>query len=129
MDSISFFWSFFKMLASLALVIALMIGAMYLMKKYFYQSPSIVQGTGVINIISTRPIGPKNSIMLIEVLGKLILVSISGQQMSTLTTIEDPIAIEKMENIQLKERLVPQSDPIAHVKSLFRNAVGIRKDR
>jgi flagellar biosynthetic protein FliO len=129
MDSISYFWSFVKMLASLAVVIGLMIGAMLLLKKYFYQAPSIAQGTGVINIISTRPLSPKNSIMLIEVLGKLILVSFSGQQMSTLTTIEDPGAIEKLKNLQLKESVTPQPNPIGQVKSLLRNVVGTRKDR
>jgi flagellar biosynthetic protein FliO len=129
MDSISYFWSFVKMLASLAVVIGLMIGAMLLLKKYFYQAPSIAQGTGVINIISTRPLGPKNSIMLIEVLGKLILVSFSGQQMSTLTTIEDPGAIEKLKNLQLKESVTPQPNPIGQFKSLLRNVSGTRKDR
>jgi flagellar biosynthetic protein FliO len=129
MDSISFFWSFFKMLVSLAVVIGLMIGAMFVMKKYFYQAPSAAQGTGVINIISTRPLGPKNGIMLVECLGKLILVSFSGQQMSTLTTIEDPGALDKLKNIQIKDSFRPQPDPMAQVKSLFRNVVGTRKDR
>ncbi|MBN1380266.1 MAG: flagellar biosynthetic protein FliO [Deltaproteobacteria bacterium] len=129
MDSISFFWSFFKMLASLAVVIGLMIGAMYLWKKYVYQSPSIIQGTGLINIISTRHLGPKNSIMLIEVLGKLMVVSFSGQQLSMLTTIDDPAALDKLTKIRSTEPLTPQSDNITPFKSMFRNIAGTRKDR
>ena len=31
------------MLAALAVVIAMMIGAMYVMKKYFYQSPATIE--------------------------------------------------------------------------------------
>jgi flagellar biosynthetic protein FliO len=129
MDSISFFWSFVKMLASLAVVIGLMIGAAVVMKKYFYQAPSIAQGTGVINILSSRPLGPKHSLVLIEVLGKLILVSFSGQQMTTLATLEDPGALERLKNLQLKEGLAPPPDPLASIKSLFRNAPQTRKDR
>lgn len=129
MDSISFFWSFFKMLASLAVVIGLMIGAMYLWKKYVYQSPSVVQGTGLINIISTRHLGPKNSIMLVEILGKLIVVSFSGQQMAILTTIEDPAAVEKLTKIQMQESLASQSDTSTPFKSLLRNIGATRKDR
>jgi len=129
MDSISFFWSFFKMLASLAVVIGLMIGAMFIMKKYFYQASSASQGTAVINIISTRPLGPKSGIMLVECMGKLILVSFSGQQMSTLTTIDEPGAMEKLKNLELKESFRPLPDPMAQFKSLLRNVVGTRKDR
>ena len=61
MDSVSFFWSFFKMLAALAIVIALMIIAMYFIKKYFFHSLPEMNGSTMINIISTRHLSPKNS--------------------------------------------------------------------
>ena len=128
MDSISFFWSFFKMLASLAVVIGLMIGAMYLWKKYVYQSSSVIQGTGLINIISTHHLGPKNSIMLIEVLGKLMVVGFSGQQMSMLTSIDDPAALDKLKKTRTIDSLTPQSDNRMPFKSLFRSIAGTRKD-
>ena len=129
MDSISFFWSFFKMLAALAVVIALMIVAMYFMKKYFFHSLPDVNGSALINIISTRHLGPKNSIMLVEVLGQLILLGVSNQQMSMLSTISDPEAMEKIKIARLKDGLSSAADPLSRYKSLFRNFGRLRKDR
>jgi flagellar protein FliO/FliZ len=129
LDSINFFWSFFKMLASLAIVIAMMIGAMYLMKKYFYQSPVATGGSAMIHIVSACHLGPKNSILLVEVLGQVILLGVSNNQMSILTTINDPGAMENLKNIRLKEGLLPVSDPFTRCKSLFHNFSLIKKDR
>ena len=129
MDSISFFWSFFKMIAALAVVIAMMIGAMYALKKYFYQSPVTADRSAMIHVISSCHLGPKNSILLVEVLGQFLLLGVSEQQMSILTTIMDPEAIENLKNSRMKERLFPVSDPFSRYKSLFRNIFRMRKDR
>jgi len=128
-DSISFFWSFFKMLAALAVVIALMIVAMYFMKKYFFHSLPEANGSALINIITTRHLSPKNSIMLVEVLGQLILLGISNQQMSMLSAINDPDAMEKIRIARLKDGLLSAADPLLRYKSLFRNFGRLRKDR
>ena len=129
MDSISFFWSFFKMIAALAVVIAMMIGAMYVLKKYFYQSPLTADRSSMINVISSCCLGPKNSILLVEVLGQFLLLGVSEHQMSILTTIIDPDSIENLKNSRMKERLFPVSDPFSRYKSLFRNIGRMRKDR
>ena len=128
MDSISFFWSFFKMLAALAIVIALMIVAMVVIKKYFLHSLPQMNNSAPINIISTRHLSPKNSLLLIEVLGQVILVGVSNQQIAMLSEINDPAAIEKIKNTRLVEGLLSDGDPLARCKSLFRNLSGRRKD-
>lgn len=128
MDSISFFWSFVKMLAALAVVIALMIVAMYFMKKYFFHSLPDVKGSALINIISTRHLGPKTSIMLVEVLGQVIVLGVSNQQMSLLSTINDPDAMENIKIARLKDGLFSTADPLSRYKSLFRNFGRLRKD-
>jgi|APIni6443716594_1056825.scaffolds.fasta_scaffold583440_2 flagellar protein FliO/FliZ len=129
MDSISFFWSFFKMLSALALVIAMMIGAMVLIKKFFYQSPSAANGNAMIDIISTCHLGPKNSFMLIEVLGQVLLVGVSNHEMSVLATITQPEAIDKLRNLRLHKGFSAASDPFSRYRSLFRNLGRMRKDR
>lgn len=129
MDSVSFFWSFFKMLAALAIVIALMIIAMYFIKKYFFHSLPEMSGSAMINVVSTRHLSPKNSLMLVEVLGQVMLVGISSQQMSMLSHINDPAAMEKIKNARLKEGLFSEANPLARYKSLFRNFGRMRKDR
>jgi flagellar protein FliO/FliZ len=117
------------MLAALAIVIAMMIGAMYLMKKYFYQSPVVAAGSAMISVISTCHLGPKNSILLVEVLGQVMLLGVSNNQMSILTAINDPGAIEKLKNNRLNEGSYPSFDPFTRYKSLFRNLSRRSKDR
>jgi len=129
LDSVSFFWSFFKMLAALAVVIAMMIGAMYFIKKYFYQSPAAAGESALIHVISSCHLGPKNSILLVEVLGQAMLLGVTDHQMSILATITDPEAVEKLKGVRLKERLLPVSDPFSRYKSLLQNFSRMRKDR
>lgn len=127
MDSISFFWSFFKMLAALAIVIALMIGAMYLLKKYFYQPSAAINGNSMIRIISTCHLNPKNSILLVDVLGQIMLLGVSNHQMSILGTITDPEALENFKNLRLSQKSLPVSDALSRYKSLLRNIGQMRK--
>ena len=129
MDSISFFWSFFKMVAALAVVIALMMVALHFMKKYFFHSLPDVNGTALINIVSTRHLGPKCSIMLVEVLGQLVLLGVSNQQISILSNINDPDGMDKVKMARLKNGLLAADDPLLRYKSWFRNFSRPRKDR
>lgn len=129
MDSVSFFWSFFKMLAALAIVIALMIIAMYFIKKYFFHSLPEMNGSTTINIVSTRHLSPKNSLMLVEVLGQVILLGVSNQQMSMLSAITDPDAVERIKIARLKDGLLSAADPLLRCKSWFRSFGRLRKDR
>lgn len=118
-----------KMFTTLAIVIGIMIGALYLMKKYLYQSPVAAGSSGVIRVISSYHLGPKKSIVLVEVLGEVLLLGVSDHQMSMLTTISDPDAMEKLNNLRRKEAYSPVFDPLSRCKSLFRNMGQIRKDR
>jgi flagellar protein FliO/FliZ len=128
LDSITFFWSFVKMLFALALVIVMMIAAMYLLKKYFYNTPASINGNdAMVHIISNCYLGPKNNILLIEVLGQIMLLGVSNHQMSILGTITDPSAIENLKGIRNKEKNLPASDALARYKSLFRNISQMRK--
>lgn len=117
------------MLAALAVVIAMMIGAMYVIKKYFYQSPAAAGGSAMIHVISSCYLGPKSSILLVEILGQAMLLGVTDHQMSILATITDPEALEKLKDIRLKERLLPVSDPFSRYKSLLQNFSRTRKDR
>jgi flagellar biosynthetic protein FliO len=129
LDTISFVWSFIKMLTALAVVIAMMIGAMYLLKKYFYQSPASVNGNAMISIVSTCYLSPKNSILLIEVLGQFMLLGVSNHQLSTLGAISDPEVLSNLKNLRLKQKSLPVSDTLSRYKVLFRNIGQMRKGR
>jgi len=127
-ESFSFAWSFFKMLAALAVVIALMIGAMLIVKKYFYQSPGISAANSMIDIIATRHLGPKSSFMLIEVLGQPLLVGISPQGMSLLAAINDPAALDRLNSLRKAGRTspAPPGSLLNGAASLWKT-IGIRR--
>jgi flagellar protein FliO/FliZ len=96
MSSLDVFASIIKMVAALALVLGLMIAAAYIMKKVMARAGSGAADEGIIKIVSTRYLGPKNSIMLLEVLGRIMVVGVSNHQMSMLATISDPEALEQL---------------------------------
>lgn len=117
------------MLTALAVVIALMIMAMYLLKKYFYQPSAAVNGNSMIHIISTCHLSPKNSILLVDVLGQVMLLGVSNHQMSILGTITDPVAMENLKNFHLTKKSLPTSDTLSRYKSLLRNIGQMRKSK
>lgn len=117
------------MLAALAIVIALMIGAMFLLKKYFYQSSAAGNGNSMIRVITTCHLGPKNSLLLAEVVGQVLLLGVSNHQMSILGTITDPEALENLRNLRLTDKSRPTSDVLSSYKSLFRNISQMRKGK
>jgi len=116
------------MLSALALVIALMIGAMIVVKKYFYHSATVSSGHSLIDIISTRHLGPKSSFMLIEVLGQVLLVGISNQEMTLLTTFTDTDSLAKLKSLRSIKDAPSTPDAFIRYKSLLKTIGRMRKD-
>ncbi|MCX5827417.1 MAG: flagellar biosynthetic protein FliO [Deltaproteobacteria bacterium] len=97
--------SFVKMLFALAVVLGLMIASAYLLKRIISHTPAGIDNGNAINILMTRYLGPKHSIMMIEVLGQMLVVGVSSGQMTLLTQINDPVLIERMYNLQKSQSL------------------------
>jgi flagellar biosynthetic protein FliO len=127
LDSVSYLLSFFKMLAALAIVIAMMIGTACVLKKYFFRSPETIHGNPMIDILSARYLGPKSSILLVDVLGQVMLLGVSTNQISALGTISDPTALENLKNLRLQHKALPVSESFLRCKSLLRNIGRTRK--
>jgi flagellar biosynthetic protein FliO len=117
------------MLAALAIVIAMMIGTAYVLKKYFYRSPETINGNPMIDILSARYLGPKSSILLVDVLGQIILLGVSTTQISALGTISDPKALENLKNLRLQHKALPASDSFLRYRSFLRNIGQVRKGK
>ena len=103
---ISLISSFLKMIFALAVVLGLLIGVMYFVKMFMQQTGPVSDNKVLINVISSKYLGPKNRIILIEVLDQLLVVGISNQQMTTLAAIEDPLAIAKIKNTRGNSQIV-----------------------
>jgi flagellar biosynthetic protein FliO len=129
MDSVSFFPSFLKMLAALTIVLGLMIGAMYVLKRFLLQATPGMDDGPTIRVLATRYLGPKNSIMLIDVLGQLIVIGLSNHQMSLLTTISDSRAAENLLSLQVNLKKSPAvREQLTKYKKILRVMTGQRKD-
>lgn len=98
MESISLVGSFLKMVFALAIVLGLLIGVMYFIKNFMQRSVPSADNQALINILSSRYLGPKSSIILVEVMEQVIVVGISGQQMTLLARIDDPLSIAKIKS-------------------------------
>lgn len=85
------------MIFALAIVLGLLIGVMYFIKVFMQRtSPAAMDNQSLINILASRYLGPKSSIILVEVMEQVIVVGVSGQQMTPLAHINDPLTVAKM---------------------------------
>lgn len=96
METISLFSSFLKMIFALAIVLGLLIGVMYFVKRFMQRTDTGIDNQDLINVISSKYMGPKSSIILVEVLNQIIVVGVTNQQMTTLACIDDPLTVTKI---------------------------------
>ena len=119
MNSVELLPSMIKIFSALAIVIGIMMASLYLAKKFMRRAEGRVDGGEVIKILSKRYIGPKSSILLIDVLGKVLVVGLSQQNLSLLTSIDDQ---QSLERLRPNQRLVQKP-------SLFSEQLEFYKDR
>ena len=100
MGGADLFSSLVKMVSALAVVMGIMIAAMYFLKKFMKGAGTGVDDGKFIKIISSRYIGPKCSIMLMDVLNNIIVVGIANNQITMLTTIADPKSLERLKDFE-----------------------------
>ncbi len=84
----SLFASFIQMAASLAVVIGLILVFHYLSKKWMKGGLPGSAGQKYIRVVETRFLAPKKSLVLVEVAGKYMLVSSSGDNMNLIKEID-----------------------------------------
>jgi flagellar biosynthetic protein FliO len=107
MNELSLFPALLKMFFALAIVIGLLVATMYVLRRWLSHSPSGRRESSLIQIVSTRYLGPKCSILMVEVLGKVIVLGLAGGQITVLTTIEDDRILEKINAIRESETFKP----------------------
>jgi flagellar protein FliO/FliZ len=130
MNEIAFFPSFLKILFALAVVLGLMVAAAYLMRRFMnHQSPGD-RDASPIQVVSSRYIGPKSSILLIDVLGKGIVLGVSNGQMTLLAAIDDSQALEKMKTVGQTQTSNPVlADFLKRYTDKFKAVNGVQKGR
>ena len=100
MTSADIVWSFIKMISALAVILGLLIGAMFFFKRFMKQTGVGMDQGELIRVVAARYLGPKSSIMLLDIAGQIVAVGVSHNQLTMLTTISDPVALERVKNIK-----------------------------
>jgi flagellar biosynthetic protein FliO len=118
MNSLDLLPSFLTILSALAVVLGIMILAIYCIKRIMKRTGGHFSDGELIKIISTKYLGPKSKIMLIDVSGNLMVISHSNHQISFLTRIEDQEAFTQLRDIQKQENQISSfSEQLAFCKS------------
>ena len=110
-------WS--KTLLACALT-GLLLGAGVMLLKRLFPTRSAGKPSAMMEVLARTPVGPKQSVVLLRVAGRVIVVGVSPDSMATLTEIRDEQEVEK---ILLKELKVPPDgfkDRLAGVLAPFR---------
>ncbi|MCX7635899.1 MAG: flagellar biosynthetic protein FliO [Syntrophales bacterium] len=92
----SYIFSFLKMIFALALVIGIMLGAVYLLKRLTGQGTGASSSGGYIHILATRYMGPKTSVMILACLGRILVVGVTPGAVNLLAEITDPDLLRKI---------------------------------
>lgn len=117
------------MIFALAIVLGLMIGAMYVLKVFMRRTSPAADASSLIRVIASHYLGPKSRIILVEVPQQVIVVGLSGQQMTPLAHIQDPLTIAKMKTQLPREQAGGFSkDKITRLLSLTNLHSGAKKD-
>jgi flagellar protein FliO/FliZ len=124
-ETVSFLPSLVKMLFALALVLGLMIGAMYFIKKILHSNAPEMDRGSLIRILASRYLGPKNSILVVDIAGEVIVVGLSNSQLTMLTTISDKEALDMLRNIQNRDDIasLPLAQQLARYKKKIMTAM------
>ena len=110
MNSPELFPSLLKIISALAVTVGVMIVVAYLFKKIVKKGGGAINGKELIKILSAKYIGPKNSIILIDVLGNIMVIGVSSSKISLLTEIVDSESLEQLKDINgQKGKIVPFS--------------------
>ena len=104
MNSPELFSSLLKIISALAVTVGVMIVAAYLFKKIMKKGEGEINGRELIKILSSKYLGPKSSIMLIDVLGNVMVIGVSSSNISLLTEIVDSESLEQLKDIQGRKR-------------------------
>jgi flagellar protein FliO/FliZ len=84
----SFFASFFQMIAALAIVIGLILVTYFAATRLMRGIPALSSANRHIRLLEVRSMGPRKSLMLIEVGGEYLLLSSTEEHLSLIKQIE-----------------------------------------
>ena len=86
----------FKMMMTLSLVLGLIFILFFGFKKYVLKNTVFGGGGKLVQVLSTNFLAPKKNIALVEVAGEILVLGVSDQNISLLTSIREPGRIDEI---------------------------------
>ncbi len=87
-----------KTIGYLALIVLLIIGLVYFLKNFVYNKRESGAKGNAVKVLSSTYVSPKKSVLLIEAVGRVLLVSVTDSNMALLTEINKEEYAEFLQN-------------------------------
>ncbi len=94
----------FKMLTTLAFVVGLMFLLFYVFKKLVAKQGMFGTADKPIRVLSTGFLGPKKSIAMVEVAGRVLILGVANDQITLLSSLEDEDEVARLVNNDTKQK-------------------------
>lgn len=101
-------WIVVKTFVSLAAVIALMVGVVFVMKKYLYGGKSSSANIVDMKVIGTMMLQPKRSVSVLKVMDKVLIIGVTEAGMETLGEINDRESVKEIDK-KIAAQSIPSS--------------------
>lgn len=88
-----------KMIGVLAVILGLLVGGVWLMKRWLPGGAARFGGLGGgrIKILVSQPLGPKKQLSLIQTAGRVFLIGVSDQSINLIAEIDDPDQVAQLQ--------------------------------
>jgi flagellar protein FliO/FliZ len=115
-----------KMISMFAVVLGLMFLVFFGFKKYVLKNTAFGGGNKLVNVLGTWFLGPKKNIALLEVAGEVLVLGISQENITLLSSIIDEEKIEEIKNASGKGKISIGSNsiPAGEKRSVAAQAAG-----
>jgi flagellar protein FliO/FliZ len=115
-----------KMISMFAVVLGLMFLIFFGFKKYVLKNTAFGGGNKLVNVLGTWFLGPKKNIALVEVAGEVLVLGMSQENITLLSSIIDEEKIEEIKNASGKGKisLGSNSTPAGEKRSVAAQAAG-----
>lgn len=85
-----------KMIGALALVVSLVLALAWVAQKYMGKFNTAFGNSGMVRVLTTSSIGVKKQISVVDVAGEIIVLGISGDSITMLTTIDNMESADRL---------------------------------
>jgi flagellar biosynthetic protein FliO len=79
----------------LAIVLALVLGAAWAVKRYL-PARRLVMGSGVLEVVARLPLSPKQSLVLVKMGQRMVLVGVTPERVNSVCLVDDPEQVAEL---------------------------------